>query len=196
MKDTRELFTWTAEQKLYAIRLWDALDGDDRGAQTEALLAVRRPAQITVLLDLLSLFILTSYGNEVLLAGLVQFLAVLGIDTKTKRLRTAKNYLYMLAGMVYCIWVVGVEKLLPAAGRDEQIEEARDRFLEMRKKYLANGSYSPTSEMISLLAYSKHAALNKGNAGNAYWSLDKKIFYLNGRPIQYEVTREALSNMR
>ena len=32
MKDTRELFTWTAEQKLCAIRLWDALDGDDRGA--------------------------------------------------------------------------------------------------------------------------------------------------------------------
>jgi hypothetical protein len=38
----------------------------------------------------------------------------------------------------------------------------------MRKKYLANSLYSLMSEIISLLAYSKHAALNKGNAGNAY----------------------------
>jgi hypothetical protein len=98
----------------------------------------------------------------------VQFLAVLGIDTETKRLRTAKNYSYMLAGMVYCVQVLRVEKLLPAAGRDEQTEDDRDRFLDMRKKYLADGLYSLMSEMISLLAYSKHAALNEGNASNAY----------------------------
>jgi hypothetical protein len=42
------------------------------------------------------------------------------------------------------------------------------------------------SEMISLLVYGKHAALNEGNAGNVYWSLDKKIFYLNSRPIVVE----------
>jgi hypothetical protein len=98
----------------------------------------------------------------------VQFLAVLGIDTETKRLRTAKNYSYMLAGIVYCVWVLRVKKLLPAAGRDEQIEDNCNRFLDMRKKYLANSLYSLISEIISLLAYSKHAALNKGNASNAY----------------------------
>jgi hypothetical protein len=38
----------------------------------------------------------------------------------------------------------------------------------MCKKHLANSSYSLMSEMISLLAYRKHAALNEGNAGNAY----------------------------
>jgi hypothetical protein len=92
----------------------------------------------------------------------------------------------MLAGIVYCAQVLGVKKLLPAAGRDEQTEEEHDRFLDMRKKYLADGSYSPMSEMISLLAYSKHATLNEGNAGNAYLLLDKKIFYLNGRPIVIE----------
>jgi hypothetical protein len=72
----------------------------------------------------------------------VQFLDVLGIDTETKRLRTAKNYSYFLAGMVHCVRVLGVEKLLPAARRDEQTGEDRDRFLDMRKKYLADGSYS------------------------------------------------------
>ena len=91
IKDTRELFTWTAEQKLCAIRLWDALNGDDRGAQTEALLAS------------ISSFIFTTYHPVALSTGLIQFLAVLGIDVDTGRLRTAKNYLYILAGMVYCV---------------------------------------------------------------------------------------------
>jgi len=171
MKDARELLSWKGDQKTLAIQLWLALDNSNCAAWMNSLL------------ESLTSFILASYGNKALSSGLVQFLAVLGIDTETKCLRTAKNYFHMLAGMVYCAWVLGVEKLLPAAERDEQTEDDRDSFLEMRKKYLADGSYSLMSEMISLLAYSKHAALNKGNAGNAYWSQDKKIFYLNRRPI-------------
>jgi superfamily II DNA or RNA helicase len=174
MKDARELFSWKGDQKELAMQLWLMLDGSDRAAQMGALL------------QSLSSFVMTSYGNDELSSGLVQYLAVLGIDTETKRLRTAKNYSYMLAGMVYCIRVLAVESILPAAGRDDQTEEDRDRFLEMRKKYLADGSYSPMSVTISLLAYGKRAAMNEGNAGNAYWSVDKKIFYLNGRPIGIE----------
>jgi hypothetical protein len=56
----------------------------------------------------------------------VQYLAVLGIDTQTNRLRTAKNYLYILARVVYCARVLSVEKLLPAAQRDKQTEAERD----------------------------------------------------------------------
>jgi hypothetical protein len=82
--------------------------------------------------------------------------------------------------------VLSVEKLLPAAHRDEQTEEDCDRFLALRRRYLADGSYSPMSEMISLLAYSKHIGLNAGNLGNAHWSKDKKTFFLNGRPIVIE----------
>ena len=93
---------------------------------------------------------------------------MLGIDTQTNRLRTAKNFSYMLAGVVYCVRVLAAEKILPAAERNDQTEEDRERFLEMRKQYLADGSYSPISIMLSLLAYGKHAALNEGNASNAY----------------------------
>jgi hypothetical protein len=64
--------------------------------------------------------------------------------------------------------VLRVEKLLPAAERNKQTKDNYNRFLEMRKKHLANSLYSPMSEIISLLAYRKHAALNEGNAGNAY----------------------------
>jgi hypothetical protein len=171
MKDARELFCWQGEQKQLAIRLWIALEGDDTDAQIQALLNV------------LAAFIFRPVGDRPFSSGLIHFLAVLGIDAEMDRLRTAKNYSYMLAGVVYCIRVLGVEYLLPAAQRDEQGDEHRERFLQMRRDYLADGSYSPMSEMISLLAYGKFVAINAGNSGNASWSRDKKIFYLNSRPI-------------
>jgi hypothetical protein len=174
MKDARELFCWQENQKPLAMQLWLALDGSDREDQMFALLVS------------LSSFILVSYGNDVFSSGMLHYLAVLGIDTETGRLRTAKNYSYMLAGMVYCTRILFAGALLPAAQREEQTEEDRNRFLEMRKQYLADGSYSPMSEMISLLAYGKYIGLNAGNSGNANWSEDKKIFYLHGRPIVVE----------
>ncbi len=86
----------------------------------------------------------------------------------------------MLASVVYCVRVLAAEKILPAVERDDQTEEDRERFLDIRKQYLADGSYSLISIMLSLLAYSKHAALNEGNASNAYQLPNKKIFYLSG----------------
>jgi hypothetical protein len=156
MKDARELFRWSGDQKMLAITLWRSLDEDNKDAQMDALLAS------------LCSFIFTKYSSNPLTSRLVHFTAVLGIDTEMDRLRTAKNYSYMLAGMVYCVRVLAVEKLLPAEQRDEQTDDNRKHFLEMRKKYIADRSFSPMSEMISLLAYSKYIALNAGNVGNAY----------------------------
>jgi hypothetical protein len=113
----------------------------------------------------------------------VQFLAVLGIDGEMGRLRIAKNYSFMLAGMVYGVRVLGIEKLLPVDRRDEQTEADREYFMKMRESYLADRLFSPMSEMINLLAMGKYIGLNAGNSGNAYWSKDKKTYYLNGRPI-------------
>jgi hypothetical protein len=135
------------------------------------------------LLTSLASFIFVKYPQEALSCRLVQFLAVLGIDRGIGRLRTAKNYLFMLAGMVYCVQVLGLETLLPARGRDRQTEADRNNFMDMRKKYLADSSFSPMSEMINLLAMGKHIRLNAGNSGNAYWSQDKETFYLNRRLI-------------
>jgi hypothetical protein len=165
------------------------LDGDagDNNAQREA--------QLKLLLDLLASFLFTSTGDRPFSSGLVHFLAVLGIDSDTNRLRTAKNYSYMLAGVVYCKRVLSVEHLLPSASRDEQTDEDRERFLQHREKYLADDPYSPMSEALSLLAYGKSVALAAGNAGNAYWSKDKKIFYLHGRPIYISRFRTMAQNI-
>lgn len=171
MKDARELFSWRGRQKELATVLWVALDGGDDDAQLDALLAV------------LAAFIFEPVVGSIFESGLLHFLALLGIDAEMDRLRVAKDYSYMLAGVVYCMRALGVEALLPAAGRDEQGIEEREAFLLKRRQFLADGSYSPMSEMLSLLAYGKHVALNAGNSGNAYWSKDKKIFYLHGKPI-------------
>jgi hypothetical protein len=171
MKDARELFTWTPEQKILAIRLWNVLGSGERMVEMDTLLTS------------LASFIFVQYPREPLSCGFVQFLAVLGIDGEMGRLRTAKNYSFMLAGVVYCVRVLGIEKLLPAGGRDDQTEADREHFMKMREQYLADGSFSPMSEMINLLAMGKHIGLNAGNSGNAYWSKDKKTYYLNGRPI-------------
>jgi hypothetical protein len=55
--------------------------------------------------------------------------------------------------------------------------------MKMRESYLADGLFSPMSEMINLLAMGKHIGLNAGNSGNVYWLKDKKTYYLNGRLI-------------
>ena len=171
MKDARELFRWHGRQKELAEQLWAVLDeGDEK-------------VQLNVLLKVLASFIFQHTENVPLESGLFHFLAVLGIDAQTKRLRTAKNYSYMLAGMVYCTRVVAVEAILPSSTRDQQTSMDREDFLSKRKEFLADGSFSPMSEMLSLLAYGKHIAMTQGNSGNAMWSDDKKTFYLNGKPV-------------
>jgi hypothetical protein len=64
--------------------------------------------------------------------------------------------------------VLRVEKLLPIVEYNKQTKDKCNSFLEIYKKHLANSLYSLISKIISLLAYSKHAALNKGNASNIY----------------------------
>jgi superfamily II DNA helicase RecQ len=170
-KDARKLFPWQGRQKELARELWAALDGRDEDAQMQALLLV------------LASFIFHNTGDNPFSNGLIHFLAVLGIDGEMDRLRTAKSYSYMLAGVVYCVRAVAIEGLLPSEKRKEQGDADREEFLRLRKLYLSDGSYSPMSEMLSLLAYGKFVALNAGNSGNVYWSRDKTIFYLNGKPI-------------
>jgi hypothetical protein len=93
---------------------------------------------------------------------------VLGINGEIDCLRTAKNYLYILAGVVYYVRVLAVEKLLSTTQRDEQTDKNCDRFLVKRQKFLADGLYSLISEIISLLVYGKSVVLAASNLGNAY----------------------------
>ena len=107
---------------------------------------------------------------------------MLGINKSTRRLRGASDFSYMLAGVVYCTRVLAVEILLPAATRKERQlrSQERENFIITRKKYLVDGSYSPFSEMISLLAYSKHIARQAANTPMSMWSNNRDTLYLRG----------------
>ena len=74
------------------------------------------------MLDALTSFMLVSTGDKLFENSLLHFLAVLGIDASTYRLRTAKNYSYMLIGIVYCMRMLYIEQLLPSAHRSKQTD--------------------------------------------------------------------------
>ena len=61
---------------------------------------------------------------------------------------------------MYYTQVLRAVKLLPAVQNSSKTNDNYKNFLEMRRKYLANRSLSLISEMINLLAYSKHIAHN------------------------------------
>lgn len=179
MKDARELFRLNGRQKVCAAHLWNVLSNDEKDERVQE-------DQMEALLTALSEFIFDTTDNEPFDSGLYHFLAVLGIsnDTGRPRLRPAKTYAYMLAGMVYCVRVIGIEKLLPAARRIEQGHSDRKKFQRERKRFLCASGYTPMSNMLSLLAYGKAIAYAEGNEGSTFWSEDKKTFYLKGQAIE------------
>jgi len=63
-------------------------------------------------------FIFRKIGNSLFDSGLIHFLAVLGINEELRRLQTANDFSFMLAGVVYCVRVLAVEWLLPSAERE------------------------------------------------------------------------------
>jgi len=183
LRDARELFPWQGNQKELAEELWRSLELDNEATQVEKMLELCRS------------FIFQSVGERPFSSAIVHFLAVLGIDAEMNRLRTANDFSYMLAGVVYCTRALAVELLLPSARREEQGDADREQYLHMRRQFLADGSYSPASTMISLLAYGKSVALNSGNAGSVLWSKDKTTLFLHGRPISMDRFRRMVADV-
>ncbi|KAF4546948.1 Orsellinic acid-like protein [Elsinoe fawcettii] len=170
MYDAVRLCPWTKEQLAKAIRLLQAVKHDSRG-------------QEECLLDLMESLICQPLYNDVHQSPLVHFLAILGIDDETNRLRSANDFSYVLAGIVWVTRLLFVERYLPAAKREEQGKREIDNFLERRQAFLTDGSYSPMSTMLSLLAYGKSIAMKFSNAGMIQWSPDKQTMSIGGRPI-------------
>jgi hypothetical protein len=93
---------------------------------------------------------------------------VLRIDIDIDCLQTAKNYLYMLVEIAYCVQVLALEKLLLGEQRDIQTEQDYNHFLAVWHKHLVDSTFSLISKIISMLAYSKYIRLIASNLGNAY----------------------------
>ena len=181
MYDARRLFPWRDGQKECARRLWQSIESD---APTED--------QMAALLKLFETFIFQKMYGDVFQSPLVHFLAVLGIDQENRRLRNGNDFSYMLAGVVYCTRVIALEILLPGEQRSTQREAEFQAFLEQQKEYLADGTMSPMSTMISLLAYGKYIALNHGNAGSIFWEKGDRVMRLHSNRIVMDRFREMV----
>ena len=116
-------------------------------------------------------------------SAILHFLAVLGINEETRRLREANDFSYILAGIVYYIRVIAVEIILPSEEREDQDDEDNERFKQTRDNFLADGTYSVMSKALSILAYGKSIAMNHSNAGSVSWSTDRTEMSYKGRPI-------------
>ena len=83
---------------------------------------------------------------------------------------------------------------LPAAERRESPDTLPrlERFQRYRRQYLADGTGTPMSEMINLLAYGKYIALNTSNAGSVTWSRDKVTIFFHGLAIPLSAFRAMI----
>ena len=105
-RDARRLFPWHDDLKERVAELRVAID-TPYGEET----------QLRILLEVYKLLIFQHIHGNVYQSAMMHYLAVLGIDEETERLRTRNNYSYILAGVVYYVCVLGVEILLPSARR-------------------------------------------------------------------------------
>ncbi|KAK4913694.1 hypothetical protein LTR49_018028 [Elasticomyces elasticus] len=93
----------------------------------------------------------------------------------------------MLAGVVYCTGVLGVEVILPSDARETQAEADDERFRQQQDKYLANGTYSinsllttlrSRSEAWSFITHQCNVLLDKRD-----WMLQQAFAHAEGRKL-------------
>ena len=109
---------------------------------------------------------------------LMHFMAIMGVDAHTKTLRSSFHYTKFLAAVLYINRLIMLEVAVPAEAwpilqsRDD-IPDVPARIKQIRSKHLCEGSFSPTSCILSQLAMGK--AFNKihKSAPNIHWSEDQ-----------------------
>ena len=102
MKDARRLYPWQSGLREIVARLWRALSPSG---------SLESPQH--VILEFFRHVLFQHIRVNVFESPLIHFLAVLGIDEDTCRLREGNDFSYILAGLVYCSRVLGVEIILP-----------------------------------------------------------------------------------
>ncbi|TKA72808.1 hypothetical protein B0A55_09533 [Friedmanniomyces simplex] len=112
-----------------------------------------------------------------------------------QRLRSAIDFLYMRAGVVYCTRVLAIKVILPSEQREVQNGADDKRFRQMRDEYLADGTYNVGSMILSLLAYGKSIALSHNNAGSVSWRKDRLVMSYRSRPISLARIRTMIGDV-
>lgn len=97
---------------------------------------------------------LSTYGSP-----LMHFLAVCGVNPTTRTFLPVFSYTPILAQMLWIVRLIMLEIALPLVGWPElgllsksDTRSVRKRVDSIRKKHLCEGSYSPTSSILTQLA--------------------------------------------
>jgi hypothetical protein len=113
--DIARLFAWHGRQKQAARRLWRIVSRKGEGESANTAQEARKHV-----LQLSQELFCQDVCHRPFESGLVHFLAALGINLDTLRLRTALEYSSLLSSLVYCIRVLTAKAFLPSKHRDNQ----------------------------------------------------------------------------
>lgn len=125
---------------------------------------------------------------------LMHFLAVMGVDAQTNTFRRSFYYTPILAGVLYINRLILLEVAVPVESwpmlksRDE-ISSVPERIMTIRTKHLCEGSFSPTSSILSQLAMGKSFNKLHKSTPNIHWSEDEQTIHYNGPGIELEKIR-------
>lgn len=128
---------------------------------------------------------------------LMHYLAVRGIDPLTKSLYPPLTYTPILGRMLWITWLLMLEIAVPLEpwpelrlqGK-EDIESIPERIRKLRRNHLCEGSFSPTSSILSQLAMGKKYNQLHESPANIHWSRDEQTIYYLGMGVELKKVRE------
>jgi hypothetical protein len=127
-----------------------------------------------------------NFGKE--RSALLYFTGVIGYHLGWKRWRSQDSYTPILAGIQWVMRVLVLESAIPKDQRDDWFELHKDdpleRFKSKHHMYLVEGEAYPYDEIHALLNYGMKASINVTSRSRIDWSPDRKILYLDGKPLK------------
>ena len=164
----------------------------EKDGEAMAVAVAKRDAKlITAVMDLI-VNVVTQDTSKLSLydSPLLHYLAVCGVNPTTKSFHTAFTYTPILAQVLWTVRLIMLEIALPLQAWEElklhdrtRVGSVARRVHTIREKHLCEGSFSPASSILTLLARGK--ALNKDHwsESNIYWSDDRQTVFYKGVPV-------------
>lgn len=148
--------------------------------------------QLTTAVMGLVLSIVTHDTSQVSLytSPLMHFLAVCGVNPTTQVFQLVFAYTPILAQVLWIVRLVMLEYALPLVEWPElwlnnrrHVGPVAERVQSVRKKHLCEGSFSPTSSILTQLACGKAINQDHRSESNIYWSDDRQTVFHKGKPV-------------
>jgi hypothetical protein len=119
---------------------------------------------------------------------LLYFVGVIGYHLGWKRWKGPDMYTPILAGIQWVMRILVLESVILKDQRDNWFEVHDDDPLQCfnlsHHKYLVEGEVYPYDQIHTLLNYGLKASVNVTSRSQIDWSPDRKILYLDGKPLK------------